>query len=240
MSVGVGGRVWRWSGAASAREGVLYSLPGASYTWREEAETAMLRGEKVVLRARRRDDLARECGFHNDVEFEIQGGGDAWEPQSLARLEAQFDEDLEKGERDGPSFAIEADGKYIGSCGLFDFDTVARTCQLGIGIGDGDYRGRGYGRDALGVLLDYAFRLRNLRKVWLTVNGDNERAVRAYRAAGFAEEGRQREHVWSAGAYIDLVYMGVLRAEWEARAANAPTNTALAVGTQVGDAQVSG
>lgn len=181
----------------------------------------MLRGQKVVLRARRREDLARECAFHNDVEFEIQTGGDAWEPQSLARLEAQFDEDLEKGDRDGPSFAIEADGKYIGSCGLFDFDTVAGTCQLGIGIGDPDYRGRGYGRDALGALLEYAFRLRNLRKVWLTVNGDNERAMRAYRASGFTEEGRQRDQVWSAGAYVDLVYMGILCAEWATRLTSA-------------------
>ncbi len=63
-------------------------------------------------------------------------------------------------------------------------------------------------------MLDYAFRLRNMRRVFLTVNDNNERAIRAYRACGFVEEGRLREHVWSNGAYIDLVYMGVLRAEW--------------------------
>jgi RimJ/RimL family protein N-acetyltransferase len=67
------------------------------------------------------------------------------------------------------------------------------------------------------VLLDYAFRLRNMRKVWLTVNGDNERAIRSYRASGFKEEGRLRQHVWSNGKYIDLVYMGILRDEWEAQ-----------------------
>ena len=71
---------------------------------------------------------------------------------------------------DRPWFAIEADGKYIGGCGLFHFEWTARTCEVGIGIGDAAYRGRGYGRDALRVLLAYAFRLRNLRKVWLGVN----------------------------------------------------------------------
>ncbi len=65
------------------------------------------------------------------------------------------------------------------------------------------------------VLLDYAFRLRNAHKVWLSVNGTNERAVRAYRACGFVEEGRLRQHVWGDGQYLDLVYMGILREEWE-------------------------
>jgi RimJ/RimL family protein N-acetyltransferase len=171
----------------------------------------VLQGEKVILRAVRRDDLQRQWQFNNDVAFEVAAGGDPWEPISLPRLEAQFDERLTHGDRDGADFAIEADGVFIGTCGLFDFNQTSGTCQLGIGIGDPAYQGKGYGRDAVRVLLDYAFRLRNLRKVWLTVNGTNDRAIRAYRACGFVEEGRLRDHVWSDGHYIDLVYMGVFR-----------------------------
>ncbi|HVB20512.1 MAG TPA: GNAT family protein [Ktedonobacteraceae bacterium] len=176
----------------------------------------MLKGEKVILRAIEREDLPRQWAFNNDIEMELLGGGDPPEPQSLARLEAEFDESAQKGGRDGANFAIEADGNYIGGCGLFHFDHIAHTCEIGIGIGDKAYQGHGYGRDAVQVLLRYAFRIRNLRKVWLTVNGNNERAMRSYKACGFAEEGRLRQHVWSDGEYIDLVYMGVLRDEWEA------------------------
>jgi RimJ/RimL family protein N-acetyltransferase len=53
--------------------------------------------------------------------------------------------------------------------------------------------------------------------VWLSVHGSNERAIRAYRACGFVEEGRLRQHVWSDGQYDDLVQMGILRDEWQAR-----------------------
>jgi RimJ/RimL family protein N-acetyltransferase len=175
---------------------------------------AVLKGEKVILRAIKREDLQRQWVFNNDLEIEILGGGDPPEPQALERLEAEFDEHVHKGGRDGTNFAIEADGIYIGGCGLFHFDKIAHTCEMGIGIGDRAYWGHGYGRDAVKVLLDYAFRLRNLYKVWLTVSGDNERAIRSYRACGFIEEGRLRKHVWSKGAYVDLVYMGVLRNEW--------------------------
>ncbi len=177
---------------------------------------AMLRGEKVTLRGITREDLPRLWRFNNDLEVELAGGGDPPMPQALERLVADFERETAKGGRDGATFAIEADGKCIGGCGLSNFDDLARTCELGIGIGDKDYWGRGYGRDAVTALLDYAFRLRNVRKVWLRVWGNNERAIRAYRACGFAEEGRLRAHVWSDGAYHDLVYMGVLRDEWSA------------------------
>ena len=52
--------------------------------------------------------------------------------------------------------------------------------------------------------------------MWLEVHAENERAIRAYRACGFAEEGRLREHAWLAGRYVDVIQMGILREEWEA------------------------
>ncbi len=175
----------------------------------------MLKGRIVLLRAMTRADLARLNEFNNDVEIELAGGGDPPTPQTLARLEAEFDQNVAKGGRDGSSFAIEADGKFIGQCALFNMNEEAQTCELGITIGDHEYLGLGYGREAVMLLLDYGFRLRNLRKIYLTVNGNNERAIRAYRACGFVEEGRWRAHVWSNGQYVDLVCMGILRDEWK-------------------------
>ncbi len=49
------------------------------------------------------------------------------------------------------------------------------------------------------------------------IEADNERAIRCYKSCGFQEEGRQREHAWSNGRYVDNLLMGILREEWEAR-----------------------
>jgi RimJ/RimL family protein N-acetyltransferase len=171
----------------------------------------MLQGARVCLRAARREDMEVLCQYNNDVEVELAGGGDPPIPQSLERALAEFDAEAAKGGRNGTSFVVEADNHCIGGCALFQFDDVARTAALGITIGDKAYWGKGYGREAVQLLVDYAFRLRNLRRVWLTVNGRNERAIRAYQACGFVEEGRQRQHIWSNGAYDDLVYMAVVR-----------------------------
>jgi len=175
----------------------------------------MLKGEKVILRAMRREDLPRLLQFNNDVEVELAGGGDPPMPQSLDRLEAEFNQQVSSGGRDGASFAIEADGQLIGSCGLFNFDSTAHTCELGIGIGDKVYWGKGYGREAINLLVEYAFHYRNFHKVWLRVLGNNARAIKAYQAVGFTEEGRLRQHVWINGTYDDLVHMGILRSEWD-------------------------
>lgn len=175
----------------------------------------MLKGDKVILRPMRPDDLERYAEFKNDVEVELLGSGDVPGPTELGRLQARYEEHL-KAPRDLTAwFAIEAQGgKFIGQCLLHNFDNAARTCELGITIGDRDFWGRGYGRDAVGLLLKYAFRLRNMEKVWLSVSGTNERGIKAYSACGFSEEGRLRKHVWLDGVYDDLVYMGVLRDEW--------------------------
>jgi len=163
----------------------------------------------------RRDDLPRQCEFNNDIEVELAGGGDPPIPQSLERLQAEFDQEAAKGGRDGSVFAIEADGKFIGQCVLFNLNPHAQTCELGITIGDQEYWGRGYGRESINLLVEYGFQHRNLHKIWLEVHASNTRALRAYAACGFQEEGRLRSHVWSNGQYDDVVVMGLLRTEWQ-------------------------
>jgi RimJ/RimL family protein N-acetyltransferase len=180
----------------------------------------MLKGERVILRGVRREDLPRLWEFNNDPEVEIAGGGDPPMPQSLDRLYAEFDQNAQKGGRDGTWFAIEADGKLIGQCGLHrmdDFRGITHSCDIGITIGDKEYWGRGYGREAIGLMLDYAFLHWNVQRVGLQVMSTNERAIRSYRACGFVEEGRLRRHMWSNGQYVDTVCMSVLREEWEGR-----------------------
>ena len=174
----------------------------------------MLRGEKVTLRAVEKEDQETLWRFWNDLEVELAGGGDPPSPISLERLRSRFEREERERSRDNTDFMIEVDGATIGHCGLFHVDTAARHCEFGISIGEKDCWGRGYGCDAVRVLLDYAFRVRNLRRVWLETHASNEWAIRAYRACGFVEEGRMCEHVWLAGRYVDNVIMGVLREEW--------------------------
>jgi RimJ/RimL family protein N-acetyltransferase len=176
----------------------------------------MLLGKRVTLRALTEADLPRLTDFKNDVEFELLGGGDPPRPRTVEVEREAFAERAK--DKDSQNFAIEADGLFIGDCGLFNADHRSGTAEVGIGIGDRAYWGRGYGREALTLLVDYGFRMQNLRKLGLMVHGSNSRAIRCYHAVGFVEEGRLREQVWSGGRYEDLVLMGLFRSDFQAAA----------------------
>ncbi|MGH2694359.1 MAG: GNAT family N-acetyltransferase [Actinomycetota bacterium] len=170
----------------------------------------MLEGEKVILRPVEDDDLETLYEFDSDLEVHALADDEPWAPKSREDWEEEFRSMLKKTDENA-IFAIEADGALIGSCSLENFDYTARICELGIVIGDRDFWGKGFGRDAVGLLLEYAFDELNMNKVYLTVRSDNERAIRSYEACGFEREGLLRQHMWTDGDYRDLVAMGVLR-----------------------------
>ncbi|MGE3077034.1 MAG: GNAT family N-acetyltransferase [Dehalococcoidia bacterium] len=172
----------------------------------------MLKGDKVILRPMKRDYLEKYGEYLNDVELLLLSSDDAPMPMEQERLIKQFERHIEQPRSDMIWFGIEVQGgRFVGQCLLHHIDQLARTCELGITIGDRDYLNQKYGRDVVSLLTRYAFRLLNMRKVWLTTNGTNLRAQKSFAACGFVEEGRLRDHIWIGGRYDDLVYMSAYR-----------------------------
>jgi RimJ/RimL family protein N-acetyltransferase len=86
---------------------------------------------------------------------------------------------------------------------------------MGISLGDREYWGKGYGSDAMRLLLRYAFHELNLHRVSLNVFEYNPRAIRSYEKVGFVHEGRMRKFLNREGKRWDILYMGITRQEWE-------------------------
>jgi len=174
----------------------------------------MLKGERVTLRPIQREDLKRLHELNQNVDLVLLGDGE-WSPIPFAAFEKAFEKRLE--DHDHVKFAIEADGKLIGDIQLQDRDRRSRVAGVGMAIYDRKYLGRGYGREALALLVDWAFRIQNYTRLWLNTWATNERAIRCYRAVGFVEEGRQRRQIFVDGQYVEAVFMGLLREEWAGR-----------------------
>ena len=173
----------------------------------------MLEGTLVNLRAPEMDDLDRNTGWINDREvtrylsmrYEIaRAAEEAWLRDLCSKPTAY----------DRVFFAVETkDGRHIGNTNLFNAQPEERKCELGIMIGDKSCWSKGHGTDALRVLLRFAFDEMNMNRVQLHVFAFNERAQVAYRKAGFVEEGRRREAIYTEGAYHDTIVMSALRDE---------------------------
>lgn len=115
------------------------------------------------------------------------------------------------------AFAIRtvADDRLIGFADLDGIQWSHGDSFVGIGIGDRAYWGRGYGTDAMCILVRFAFTELNLHRLSLNVFSYNQRAIRSYEKAGFVIEGRQRQALRRDGQYHDLIFMGVLREDWQ-------------------------
>jgi len=106
------------------------------------------------------------------------------------------------------------DEKLIGNLSLMGIDYINRTAELGILIGEEDSRSKGYGEEAINLLLDYGFNYLNLHSIFLKANSINKRAIRCYEKVGFKLFGTKREDKYINGKYYDTIYMDLLKKEY--------------------------
>ncbi len=107
-----------------------------------------------------------------------------------------------------------AEDKLIGTVGLESIDHLNRTGTLGIFIGDVQEREKGYGTEAINLILDYGFNYVNLNNIKLDVLEFNERAISCYKKCGFKECGRRRKCEFIDGKYYDRISMDILKEEF--------------------------
>jgi RimJ/RimL family protein N-acetyltransferase len=105
--------------------------------------------------------------------------------------------------------------RAIGNCELVNVSMQHRRAEVGIMIGEPAMRGRGYGTEAVQLLLDYAFTVLGLHNVMLRVYAYNHAARRCYEKAGFREMGRRRESRWFNGQFWDEIIMDIVDTEFE-------------------------
>lgn len=105
--------------------------------------------------------------------------------------------------------------ELIGTIEIANVDHVNRTASLGILIGESEERSKGYGREALNLVIEFAFNYLNLHSINLRVLADNERAKKCYTNVGFKEIGRERECRFVGGKYHDIIHMDILDSEFK-------------------------
>jgi len=108
----------------------------------------------------------------------------------------------------------------IGITSLIHIDPKNRNAECIIDIGEKEYWGKGYGTEALSLLLDYAFSEMNLHRVSLGVFAFNLKAISLYKKIGFKQEGIAREFAFREGSWHDLLHMGILKHEYDGKKLN--------------------
>ncbi len=117
-----------------------------------------------------------------------------------------------KEENNSIVFAIrKTEGNIIGIAGYDDIIKDNMVATLFIGIGDENYLGKGYGKEAMLELLNYGFNALNLYRIQLNVISFNIPAITLYEKVGFQKEGTMKEFVLRNGQRYDLYMYAKLK-----------------------------
>ena len=164
-----------------------------------------------------------EAKWTHDAEFARLYEIEPARPLSPAIIKKQY-EKLEKRmeeEKNLYHFMIraKADDRLMGKAVIAGVEWTNGNGQIRLGIGAAEDRGKGYGAQALRMLLRFAFAELNLFRVSADVPEYNPAALALVRKFGFVEEVRRRQALERDGQRWDLLVFGLLKDEWLNQAA---------------------
>ncbi|HJW93256.1 MAG TPA: GNAT family protein [Thermoanaerobaculia bacterium] len=170
----------------------------------------MIAGEHVIVRAFERDDAERCYRWMNDPNI----------VRTLkTRYPIAFQNEQEWLERamhashNERHFAIERkdDRSHIGNASIHDIDWVSRNAWFGLFIGEPAAWNRGFGSDAIGTMVRFAFDDMNLIKLRINVFDYNDRAKHVLETRGFRQEGKLERDFYREGTWHDIVILSIFR-----------------------------
>jgi ribosomal-protein-alanine N-acetyltransferase len=104
---------------------------------------------------------------------------------------------------------------HIGNIKINPINIIHKYGEYGILIGDKDYWGKGFAREASEVVLNYFFKKNNyLRKINLGVVKKNVDAINLYNKLGFKQEGYLNRHLVYNGIEEDVIRMAIFREDF--------------------------
>jgi len=176
----------------------------------------IFRGELVRLAVESPETMAKSLSrWNRDSEFLRLAESDPAQMWSERKYKEWMEQRMEKDGDDNFRFSIRTlgDDQLIGDVSIHP-QWVNADAWVGIALGERETWGKGYGADAMRLILQYGFIELNLRRISLALHSYNERALKSYEKAGFKMEGAIRHDTLREGRRTDGVFMGILREEW--------------------------
>lgn len=167
---------------------------------------------KVYLRRLQESDLPTTLIWMQRPDIQVMMGVKG---SVSAESQAKWFADLQS-RTDKVVFAVCLQGsdKHIGNVSLDQIDLHNRNARMSIFIADDEYRGEGFGSDALMLLLEHAFGALKLHRVYVKMESDNVSLLEFYMRHAFQPEGRLVQHEVKNGLFVDKQLAAVLRPDW--------------------------
>ena len=178
----------------------------------------LLEGPTVRLRPPRPSDVMTLFGWFNDPE--TVAPYDRFSVDTLEEFEAGLAAAPDDPRSLSPRFVVErkSDHQILGFVGHYQAHPVLSLIEVWYVLGERAERGKGYGREAVGLLVDYLFHEQSVERVGASCDVENTPSYKLLERLGFRHEGTLRSALHHHSAWHDVRVYGVTRSEWAARA----------------------
>ncbi|MDH6350757.1 MULTISPECIES: GNAT family N-acetyltransferase [Brevibacillus] len=179
------------------------------------APVRFLVGKRVYLRPLGQDDV--DFYYHSLYSSDTRKLTGTQKHFTREQIEQYFESKRHDSTSVLLAIALCENDEVIGDVQLGDIDPFNRNAYIRIAIHQPAYQSKGYGSEALLLMLDYGFGILNLHRIELNVFAYNERAIHTYEKLGFQHEGVQRQALYYNHAYHDSILMSMLAEEYRGR-----------------------
>lgn len=172
-----------------------------------------LQGKDIYLATLERPDCKK---LWNDFEYDFENPS---EPLNLGFSEEKSDDWFNEIQREQGNTMIRLgmflnDGTVIGDVALQEIDKTNRKCSIGMGIAKIENRSRGYGQQAVKLILDYGFNYIGLERITANTLEVNILAQKSLEKTGFILEGTERKAIYMNGKRYSRLNYAILKDEF--------------------------
>ena len=168
--------------------------------------------KKISIREFCEEDIKRKIIWINNPENNMHLHYDL--PLEEEKTKQWF---VNKNNSDRCDCVIEYEGIPVGLIGLLSIDRTNLKAELYITIGEPSCKRKGIGTKSIGLILEYAFLILGLNKVYLMVDAENTNACKLYEKVGFRCEGTFEQDLLHRGKLIDRKRYAILKQEFQER-----------------------
>jgi RimJ/RimL family protein N-acetyltransferase len=175
-----------------------------------------LQGKRIFLKVLERADCRK---LYEDYEYDFNNEVEPLIPSEIGmsvEKSDEWDEEIQKlmGTTNVRLGIFLNDGTVIGDVALQSIDYKNKVCNIGMGIQKVENRNKGYGQEAVKLMLQYGFRQLGMERIEANTSERNISAQKSLEKTGFVLEGKQRKAVWYDGNRYDWYNYGILRNEY--------------------------
>ncbi|WP_217595808.1 GNAT family N-acetyltransferase [Cohnella sp. GbtcB17] len=171
-----------------------------------------LESERIYLR--KLEELDAPIMLANTMDEEIRYMTGTKSNFTLEQIQTHINNINNDPSRYDFAICLKDDDRMIGELSISDIDEENKKAGFRITMNSIQLTGKGYGTEAIKIVLRFVFEELKLNRLELEVFSHNLRGIRAYEKAGFVKEGVLRESLYYDGTYSDEIIMAMIKKDY--------------------------